>query len=374
MLSRARSAVQRLILHRSTRVTPDGVRFLLLTLAVGVAAINTGNNLFYLLLAMMLSLILMSGIMADLCLRRLEFHRHVPDLLFVGEPATATVAVINRKPHLPSFSLRLVDTLGGHDLDRGLAVDQLLPGTPRFLTYPLVAMRRGRLPLGDIRVATRFPFGLFSKQTSYAAGGTVIVCPEIATIESTLLQEVLAVGFERSLHRRGHGHDLYNLRPYRPGDDSRSIHWVTTARTSKLVVRETEAEDQRRATLILSTVAPDSHDAVFEEAVTCTASLAYLLSAQGYQIRLAAGKYQSPFGQGDSHLIDLLQSLAVCERCLPDAADEDPGGPFPSEWEAQLEGAVIAVLPWDGLHLRATLGCPDLVIDQSLLAERRYAV
>jgi len=106
MLSRARSAVQRLIRHRSTRVTADGVRFLLLTLAVGVAAINTGNNLFYLLLAMMLSLILMSGIMADLCLRRLEFHRHVPDLLFVGEPATATVAVINRKPHLPSFSLR----------------------------------------------------------------------------------------------------------------------------------------------------------------------------------------------------------------------------------------------------------------------------
>ena len=374
MRFRARSAVRSLIRHRSTRVTPDGIRFLLFTLAIGVAAINTGNNLFYLLLAMMLSLILMSGIMADLCLRKLDFHRHVPDLLYVGEPATVTVAVINRKRHLSSFSLRLLDASGGREFDRGLAVHHLPPGARQFLTYPLLATRRGRLSLGDVRVSTRFPFGLFVKQTSYPADESVIVCPEIATIEGALLQEVLAVGFERSLHRRGQGHDLYNLRPYQPGDDSRSIHWITTARTSKLVVRETEAEDQRRATLVLSTVAPDSHDAVFEEAVTCTASLAHLLSSQGYQIRLRVGEFRSAFGQGDTHLVDLLQNLAVCERRAPAVADRQSGEFRASESDDQSEGAVIAVVPWEGESVQAVLGRPDLIIGESVLAGRRYAI
>jgi uncharacterized protein (DUF58 family) len=374
MLSRTRTVLRTLIRQRSTRLTADGLKFLLFTLAIGVAAINTGNNLFYLLLATMLSLILVSGVMAEQCLRRLEFHRHVPELLFVKEPAHATVAVLNRKSYLPSFSLRVFDAVAGKEIDPGLTVGQVLPGARRFLSYPLTAMRRGQLPLNGFRVATRFPFGLFLKQRFYPVNGSVIVCPEITSLESRLLQEVLAVGVERSLHRRGHGYDLYNLRAYQTGDDSRSIHWVTTARTSKLIVRETEAEDQQRATLVLSTVAPPDRDDLFEEAVTCTASLAHLLSARGYQIRLVAGTQQSSFGQGDRHLMNLLQILALCERCSPEQAGEGLRESLSSPWQEEIDGAVIALLPWEGLNLRAVLGQADLIIDESLLEGRRYAV
>ena len=62
-----RAIVRQLTAHRSTRFTPEGLQFLLFTLAVSVAAVNTGNNLFYLLLAMMLSIILISGIAAEQC-------------------------------------------------------------------------------------------------------------------------------------------------------------------------------------------------------------------------------------------------------------------------------------------------------------------
>lgn len=373
MPSRVRIVFQSFARHRSTRLTADGLKFLLFTLAIGVVAVNTGNNLFYLLLATMLSLILVSGVMAEQCLRRLEFHRHVPELLFAKEPARATVAVLNRKSHLPSFSLRIADIVAGEAIDRGLTVGQLLPGTRRFLSYPLASAKRGRLLLDGFRVATRFPFGLFLKERRYPADGSVVVCPEIAPIESRLLQEVLAVGFDRSLHRRGHGHDLYNLRAYQTGDDSRNIHWVTTARTSKLIVRETEAEDQQRATLVLSTVAPLSHDALFEEAVTCTASLAHVLSARGYQLRLVAGAFQSAFGQGDRHLVTLLQSLALCERRSPEQAGALLEESLSSLREDRLDGAVIALLPWDGPNFRTLLDQADLIVDAALLDGRRYA-
>src|SRR5262249_58543928 len=78
--------------RRSIRFTPEGVRFLLFTLGIGLAAINTGNNLFYLLLAMMLSLIVVSGLLSEHCLRRLEFRRHMPDLIMANEPTTLTIS------------------------------------------------------------------------------------------------------------------------------------------------------------------------------------------------------------------------------------------------------------------------------------------
>src|SRR5574342_761845 len=111
--------------RRSIRLTSEGIRFLLFTIGIGVAAVNTGNNLFYLLLAMMLSVVVISGLLSEQCLRRLNFHRHVPDLITANEPTTVTLSVTNRNSRFPSFSLRLFDVVGGQDVDRGLFVSYL---------------------------------------------------------------------------------------------------------------------------------------------------------------------------------------------------------------------------------------------------------
>lgn len=373
MLFRASAIFRNLTRYRSTRLTSEGTRFLFFTLAVGVAAINTGNNLFYLLLAMMLSIILMSGIFAEQCLRRLEFHRHMPDLIFANEPTTATLVVTNRKSLLPSFSLRLFDVNGAQEIDGGLTIRQLLPHTSQMLTYPLVATKRGRLHLSAVRVVTPFPFGLFVKKAYYPLDGSVIVCPEIKPLASDLVQKVVALGYEHNLHRRGYGSDLYNLRQYQTGDDSRSIHWGITAKTSKLIVRETEAEEQRRITLVLSTIAPASHDALFEEAVSTIASLAWHLSARGYQIRLDTGETLSPFGQGEAHLTSLLETLALCERHPPDMVGNPAYDPLLAQWDVR-EGATIVVVPWNGPGRFLLAGSPDLVIDETVLGRGPDAV
>ena len=372
MLTRARRLFRHLLRHRSTRVTTEGTRFLFFTLAVAVAAINTGNNLFYLLLAMMLSIILMSGIMAEYCLRRLEFHRHLPDLVYTGEPVTATVVVANRKSRLPSFSLHLWDVTGKQDFDRGLNVWQLMPGASQILSYPLIATRRGRLRFDGVRVGTSFPFGLFHKKAYYPLDGSVVVAPVIRPVESALLQGFTLFGQDFSLPRKGHGSDLYNLRQYQAGDDSRTIHWLSTARTSKLMVRETEAEDQRRVTLLLSLLAPLSHERLFEEAVSLTASMVQDFGARGYQVRLVVGGVSSPFGQGETHLLSLMETLALCERRSPDGPESqslsdnvsyDPEG-----------GATILLVPWGeprklfrGVH-------PDGIVTESMLQGRLHAV
>ena len=153
--------------NRAVQLTTEGTRFLLLTLAVGVAAVNTGNNLFYLLLAMMLSLIVLSGLLSEQCVRRLEFHRHLPEYLFANEPATVSLWIANRKSRIPSVSLRLFDVVDGQDIDRKVRLSHLAPHSSTLISYPLLVRRRGPYRFDGVRVVTPFPFGLFHKKAFY---------------------------------------------------------------------------------------------------------------------------------------------------------------------------------------------------------------
>jgi uncharacterized protein (DUF58 family) len=107
------------------------------------------------------------------------------------------------------------------------------------------------------------------------------------------------------------------LRDYQAGDDSRAIHWKTSARQSRLIVRETEAEDQRRVTLALPLHAPDSAAPAFERAVVLIASLAAYFKEQGFAIRLLLGDEELPYGMGETHLYRMYRLLALC-RSVPD--------------------------------------------------------
>jgi len=306
--------LHRLSRHRTIRVTTEGGRFLLLTLAVGVAAVNTGNNLFYLLLAMMLSLIVLSGLLSEQSVRRLEFHRHLPDTLFVNQPATATLWIANRKSHLPSVSLRFHDVVAGQDHDRSIHLTHLAPGASTLRPYTLRIRRRGRCQLDGIRVVTPFPFGLFEKKAFYEQTASVLVCPELLALPPVLIQDLTAAGHDHAVARRGPGHSLYNLREFRPGDDSRAIHWMTTARTAKLMLKETEAEDQRLITLAVFTVAPDEDEETFEQALSIAASLIDRFLNEGLRVRLVLGDQQDLQAVGNETPLHLFQALALCER------------------------------------------------------------
>ena len=346
LLLRFLSRIRYLVIRRSLRLTSEGVRFLLFTIGIGVAAVNTGNNLFYLLLAMMLSLVVVSGLLSEQCVRWLNFHRHVPDLIMANEPTMVTISLTNHSRWLPSFSIRLFDVAHGQDLDRGLFVDHVPSQRSTLLSYPVLASTRGRLRLEGIRAETLFPFGLFLKRALYEVPADIPVSPPIRPLSLRFVDELVSEGQGLSLPRRGHGTQLYNLRLYRPGDDSRSIHWMTTARTSNLIVRESEAEDQRRITIVLSTVAPDADEALFERSVTLVASLLWQLSQKSYPLRLIVDAEDSRLGSGSDHLLTMLRLLALCERRSPQFRQNDGLNPLITLGRDAERGYTVMVMPW----------------------------
>jgi uncharacterized protein (DUF58 family) len=355
------------------RLTSEGAKFLLFTFGIGLAAINTGNNLFYLLLAMMLSLIVISGLLSEHCLRRLEFRRHVPDLIMANEPTTLTLSVANRNRNLPSFSLRLLDVVEGQDVDRGLSIPLLPPQSSMLLSYPLLATRRGWIRFEGIRAQTLFPFGLFLKKGLYSTEAHLLVSPPIKPLTLRFVDELVSEGHGQSLSRRGHGTQLYNLRLYQAGDDSRAIHWMTTARTSQLIVRETQAEDQRRITVVLSIVAPEEHEPLFERSVTFVASLLWQLTERAYPVRLIVGTEDSGLGSGSAHLLAMLRLLALCEQQPPEA-----GGVGHHDEQASLthdgeRGYTVAVIPWSDQAAPTNTGQADRVLRATELEELTHA-
>jgi uncharacterized protein (DUF58 family) len=294
---------------------------LLLTLGVGAAAINTGHNLLYLFFAMMLSLILISGILSEQCFRRLDIRRQLPAHLFANRPAMAGLVITNRKAYLATFSLRVMEVVARSAMDRGIHLLYLAPGATIRQSYPLLVSRRGRYRFEGVKLSTRFPFGLFIKAAALPLPSEVLVYPHIRPLPATVLHELTVRGQGESIPQRGQGAGLYNLRLYQPGDDSRTIHWKTTARKTHLIVRETEAEHLQRVTLALHTELPHcsyrnsagSSMQAFEDAVSLTASLAYFFRQHAYQIRLVVGEASIPYGIGDSHFYRLLTHLALCE-------------------------------------------------------------
>ncbi len=366
------SFIRGLSQKRSIRLTSEGTKFLLFTFGIGLAAINTGNNLFYLLFAMMLSLIVISGLLSEHCLKRLEFHRHVPDLIIANEPTSLTLSVTNRNRHLPSFSLRFCDVVEGNDVDRGLMIPLLPAQSSVLLSYPLLATKRGQIRLEATRAQTLFPFGLFLKKGRYPTETHLLVSPPIKPLTLRFVDELVSAGQGESIPQRGDGTQLYNLRLYRPGDDSRAIHWMTTARTSQLIVRETEAEDQRRITVILSIVAPEECDALFERSVTFVASLLSQLTERAYPVRLIVGTVDSGLGSGSGHLLAMLRELALCERRLPGTGGLHHSESLPLTHNDE-QGYTVAIVPWSDQEVSASMVHADRVLRATQLEELTHA-
>jgi uncharacterized protein (DUF58 family) len=298
------------------RPTRDGWWFLGTVVCLVAAAANTGNNLLYLLASLWLGLLLVSGVLSERSRRGLRLSPILPEEIYAGHPFPMGARLENVKRRRVSRSLS-IDTP-----ERRLYVDRLGPGEARLLTWETMLPRRGRRRLAGVRVTTRFPFGLFAKTSRLLLDDEVLVFPAVHPLAEPWRQR-LAAGGPRPIRRRGRGHDLYNLRDYRFGDDRRLIHWRSSAKTGSLVVRELEAETALDTRLVL--VGDGGRDgARLEAALSEAASLAAHLTRADAAIELLGPGVHVPVGRGRAHLRRVLGALALYEPFAAPAARPAP--------------------------------------------------
>lgn len=262
---------------RKLKFTREGKYFLGITLGVGFAAINTGNNLLYLLLGMLLSLMIVSGVMSELSLRKLTVTRRLPARAQVGRAHLVEIEVYNHKGRVPSYAIEVEDLRAGQPADKRCFFLKISPSSAQVAAYRRTPARRGRDRHTGFRIATRFPFGLFEKSREVLADGELIIYPAVDPVRLPAEEPGRHPG-GASLAVRGGGDETLTLRPMREGDDPRDIYWRKSALQQQLVLRERARETRPDIELVIDTVRPanaeDGYSASFERRIREVASRA----------------------------------------------------------------------------------------------------
>jgi uncharacterized protein (DUF58 family) len=315
------------------RVTREGWVYILGIVLVALAAINTGNNLLFLILASLLASILMSGILSSITLAGVELNLHLPEHIFAGQTVRASVELRNEKQTLPSFSLR-VEAAKKKD-QAAVALLQ----TPVYFPYlprqqsvkqsvPLLFPQRGVYRQEAFRIVTRFPFGFLQKARRVDLATEALVYPAVAASSEFL--EVLP-GLQGAMESRskGPGQDLYALRGYLPNDSARHVHWKASARFGELMVREFAREDDCRVLLVFDPQSPAAQIAGpspeqerFERAVTFCAALAWNFHERNAVLGFRSAEASTPLGPASENIFAILRHLALMQPVAPNSQPE----------------------------------------------------
>lgn len=289
---------------RSLRVTRAGRTYLVLTVGIGLGALNTGNNLLYLVLGVQLATIVASGVLSEASLRGLQVRRLGAEAAYASEPFVFRWALSRKRG--ASFALRVAET---HPEVTGSAtLAYLRSGSEVVLRGRLLAPRRGPYPLAGVRVTTTFPLGLFEKGRILEFPGELLVYPRRVTLPREDRAGQAGQG-ERPPRRatRDGDDDSAGLRPLRDGEDVRRVHWLKSALGGQLLRVERDCEETRSVVLRLETAAPGP---VLERSCEEVAARARALWAGGAEVGLEAGAERLPPAHGPRHERLLLGALA----------------------------------------------------------------
>jgi len=313
--------------RRKFRLTREGRAFLFVTVGVGLAAVNTANNLLYLVLGLLLSLLLVSGVLSDLALWKLQIKRNLPVRLFVGNRSIVDIALLNEKRWLSSVSVDVADEIDGVETEAARFL-RVAPGTTELAPYGFEAKRRGVFELGTMRVLTRYPFGLIEKGYTMYLPDEIIVYPRLLDRVATPPVRPMS-GDAAPMHQTGRGSEFAgSVRFYREGDEARDIHWKRTASRGELVVREHEQDSSALVTLSVDNLLASGVDEGewrerFEQSISEVATEAAAYLAQGVSVQVQSSDSVSPMVVGGTPADPIWRFLALIKPVRAHAPRRD---------------------------------------------------
>jgi uncharacterized protein (DUF58 family) len=332
-------------------VTRVGIVYVAIVMVIGIAALNTGNNLLYIIVAAMLAAILVSGVASALVLRDLELDVRLPEHVFAGRSLLGRIALRNPRRWLPSFSVNVVPVKkdsGGKHWQWMPATFAVPPGRPpekqwiQFRDYKLRRVskteapprifegsayfpyvpagselkadlelrfdRRGCYQQKSFGLATCFPFAFLTKTRQVPLAREILVYPRVEPADEFFEVLPMITG-EFETFARGRGDDLYLIREYMPEDSARHVDWKATAKSGSLKVREFSREDERKLRIVFDNPGKGAvSEKAYEAAIELAASLSWHFAGENTEISFVSQGYS-----GAPDIYRFLAHLAVAQ-------------------------------------------------------------
>ena len=297
-------------MKRVIRTRRAGMVYIVISIFLGVVAINSANNLLYLVTAVLLGYMLASGLAGRSNIRNASVSVSFPDEIYAQVPCVAVVQVTNKSRFVPLFLIEVA--LEERLEERGGRVffPVVQPGKSESLSFFTTFPSRGRHRVEDIELSSVYPFNFFVRYwpVDFETSATVFPCP---------LRCDLTLVFVHRGPRDDEGEnassreetDIVGVRPYIEGDPMKRVHWKSSARTGKLQTRLYDGTAQAGRIIDL--------DRLVEGDVERGLSMATYAVVESMKSRLPVGmrirEEIIPPAVGSAHKKDLMTRLALYE-------------------------------------------------------------
>lgn len=326
------------------QITRSGFGYFVAVLIVALGTFASGNNLLYLILAAMFSVLFISNFVSRIVMSGLQVDVAIPVHVCARRPIRCLLRLKNSKGWMPSFSIHVTGRKE-NGFDSALYFP-LLPGGA-ILEEAVQAFfpKRGRLRERTFQITTRFPFGFAERRELVTLRQEIMVYPCIDPRPGFELL-LASIQGEIELLQRGQGQDFHRIRPYEALESWRHLDWKSTAHTGALQVREFSQEDDEGVLIYLDLDVAHAHHAWFEDSVDCAAYLVYQLADRRRKVQFRTQEI-------DLHVPDqcdvytILKYLALVDR-KPGAAPGIPDKTNQYQIVFSADAARMAGLGWAG--------------------------
>jgi uncharacterized protein (DUF58 family) len=307
---------------RRSIIRPLGL--LALALVCFLTAQGTGIRLFIHLSYLLLSLLVLSFVWSWLNLRGLRIERAASaQRAQVGDVVDERLLIENRWP-FPRLWLEVQDCSDLPQHGGGLVTYLPAFARRRWVSRTTCTMR-GKFTLGPATLSSGDPFGLFRLERVHGTTNELVVYPRAEALTSFVLPVAALPGGQASNGRTLEATaSVAGVRDYVFGDGMNRIHWRSTARTGRLMVKEFELDPSAQAYVVLDMAreayapldgdGPRSPHNAEEYAVGAAVSIArYLLDGRRDVGMIAWGQHHELLTpeREERQMLKVLEALAV---------------------------------------------------------------
>ncbi|HIJ96501.1 MAG TPA: DUF58 domain-containing protein [Desulfuromonadales bacterium] len=272
-----------------------------MTLLLGFAAVNTGNNLLFLVVSGLLAFMSVTGYVGMLNIKQLLPELIPPPEVYAGTQAGFRLRVSNTKRHIPSFLIRMES---GHSLGGVVPFVPRSQAAERPVTF--LFPRRGKVTLDPVRISSNFPVNFFTRFWMFDLQQQLIVFPALLPLSADDGPPSDVSGASRCVDQRGQEGELERIASYSGREPFKTIHWKLSARGDDLLVKQFGSQSAPPLHVDLDSM-PGS---TLEERISQAAWLVKRWSMQR-PVSLMLEQTHIPAGMGAQHERHLLTELAL---------------------------------------------------------------
>ena len=286
-------------------------------------ALKTGIGFFYFSFWFLLSVVFIDWLwlFAVYFTSGLRIEHKVP-IRAVEEQLIKVETVIKNSGFLPLWNLVLEDNLAceaeGKRLKR-TGLEYIASNSSRLIIYQCECYKRGRYDIGPCVVYFFDPLNIFFLKQAFPVHSELYVYPKVFRVQKfppLTKGSVPWFGIDTS-RTSGDDDEFFGIREYQPGDPIKRIHWISSARQNKLIVKQFQRQSFFRATLVFNLNRNENFgygkETVEEYIIKIAASVAKYLLEKGCALELIAHTGEMvhiPSNKGPEHLEGIFKFLA----------------------------------------------------------------